>query len=194
MSKFLAWTGVLLMALGFAPRPPVVEAWEPPSRSFYDFTMKDIDGKDVALSAFKGKVVLLLNVASRCGFTPQYAGLQKLYETYKDRGFVVLGFPANNFASQEPGADPEIKAFCTTNYDVTFPMFSKISVKGSDQHPLYRWLTSKETDPEFAGNITWNFNKFLINRNGKVVGRFGSLTKPQDKELIAAIEKALAEK
>jgi len=194
MNKLFVWVGAVLVAVGLTPRQPAVEAGGPLPQSLYDFTLKDIDGKDVSLSAFKGKVVLVMNVASRCGFTPQYAGLQKLYETYQDRGFVVLGFPANNFLSQEPGTDPEIKAFCTTKYNVTFPMFSKISVKGSDQHPLYRWLTSKETDPEFAGDIAWNFNKFLINRNGKVVGRFGSRTKPQDKDLIAAIEKALAEK
>ena len=193
MKKILAWVWAALAALGVGSKPPVAVGGEPLPPSFYDFTMKDIDGNDISLSAFRGKVVLVVNVASRCGFTSQYTGLEKLYETYKDRGLVILGFPANNFLSQEPGTDPEIKTFCSTKYNVTFPMFSKISVKGSDQHPLYRWLTGKETDPEFAGAITWNFNKFLLDRTGRVVARFGSRTTPEDKELIAAIEKALAE-
>jgi len=193
MKNLFAWAGAALMAVGLAPRQSAAQAAEPLPKSFYDFTMKDIDGNEVRLSAFKGKVVLVVNVASRCGFTPQYAGLEKLYETYKDRGLVILGFPANNFLSQEPGTDPEIKTFCSTKYNVTFPMFSKVSVKGSDQHPLYRWLTGKETDPEFAGAITWNFNKFLLDRTGRVVARFGSRTTPEDDKLIAAIEKALAE-
>lgn len=157
----------------------------------YDFTMQDIDGKAVSLSAFKGKVLLVVNVASKCGFTGQYAGLEALYKKYADRGLVVLGFPANNFMGQEPGTEAEIKAFCTANYGVTFPMFSKISVKGKDLHSLYSYLTSKETNPEFHGAVTWNFNKFLIGRDGKIVGRFGSRTAPDDKELLEAIEKAL---
>jgi len=159
--------------------------------NIYDFTMRDIDGKDVSLADFKGKVLLIVNVASKCGFTPQYAGLEKLYKTYADRGLVVLGFPANNFLGQEPGTEADIKQFCTLTYGVTFPMFSKISVKGEDIHPLYKFLTSKETNPEFGGAISWNFNKFLIGRDGRIVGRFGSRTKPDDQELIAAVEKAL---
>jgi len=159
--------------------------------NIYDFTMRDIDGKDVSLSAFKGKVLLIVNVASKCGFTPQYEGLEKLYKTYADRGLVVLGFPANDFMGQEPGTEAEIKQFCTLTYGVTFPMFSKISVKGKNIHPLYKFLTSEETNPEFGGAISWNFNKFLIGRDGRIVGRFGSRTKPDDPELIAAVEKAL---
>ena len=159
--------------------------------NIYDFTMRDIDGKDVSLSAFKGKVLLIVNVASKCGLVGQYEGLEKLYATYKDRGFVVLGFPANDFLGQEPGTEAEIKSFCTLTYGVTFPMFSKISVKGKDIHPLYAFLTSKETNPAFGGAISWNFNKFLIGRDGTVVGRFGSRTKPEDKELVEAVEKAV---
>jgi glutathione peroxidase len=159
--------------------------------NIYDFTMKNIDGKDVSLSIFKGKVLLIVNVASKCGFTGQYAGLEKLYTTYTNRGLVVLGFPANDFLGQEPGTEAEIKNFCTLTYGVDFPMFAKITVKGKDIHPLYAFLTSKEINPNFGGAISWNFNKFLIGRDGTIVGRFGSRTKPDDKELITAVEKAL---
>jgi glutathione peroxidase-family protein len=159
--------------------------------NIYGFTMQDIDGKDVSLSAFKGKVLLLVNVASKCGFTGQYAGLERLYKMYKDQGLVILGFPANNFLGQEPGTETEIKSFCTLTYGVTFPMFAKISVKGKDIHPLYAFLTSKETNPAFGGAISWNFNKFLVGRDGAIVGRFGSRTKPDDKELVTAVEQRL---
>jgi glutathione peroxidase-family protein len=157
----------------------------------YDFTMQDIDGNDVPLSVYKGKVLLVVNVASRCGFTKQYAGLETLYETYREKGFVVLGFPANNCLGQEPGSDEEIKAFCSTTFGVTFPMFSKISVQGDDQHPLYAYLTDKNAHPEFGGKITWNFNKFLVDRHGTIINRFGSRTAPEDEELIRAVEAAL---
>jgi glutathione peroxidase len=160
-------------------------------KSIYDFEVKDIDGNDVKLEQFKGKVVMIVNVASKCGFTPQYEGLQKIYSQYKDRGFVILGFPANNFLSQEPGTNEEIKQFCSLNYNVTFPMFSKISVKGKDIAPLYIYLTEKKTNPEFPGKIGWNFNKFLIDREGNIVGRFGSRAKPVSDEVIQAIEKVL---
>ncbi len=160
--------------------------------SVYDFTMKDIDGNEVKLDAYKGKVLMIVNTASRCGYTPQYEGLQKIYEQYNDRGFVVLGFPANNFMGQEPGTEKEIKEFCTLKYNVTFPMFSKISVTGTDQHPLYGYLTNKATNPEFPGDISWNFNKFLLDKNGKIVGRFGTKDKPEDAPVIEAIEKYLA--
>jgi glutathione peroxidase len=156
------------------------------------FTLKDIDGKDVNLADYKGKVVMIVNVASKCGFTPQYKGLEQLYQTYKDKGFVVLGFPANDFKSQEPGSDAEIKAFCTDKYEVTFPMFSKVSVKGEAQTPLYKFLTEKETNGEFAGPIGWNFTKFLVDKNGHVYARFASKTKPDDATVITAIEKGLA--
>lgn len=160
-------------------------------QSIYDFTVQDIDGKDIPLSDFKGKVLLIVNVASKCGYTSQYAGLQKLYETYQERGLIILGFPANNFGQQEPGTNAEIKAFCSVNYGVTFPVFSKISVKGEDIHPLYKMLTSKETNPEFAGDISWNFNKFLVDKNGKIVTRFESGDKPESEKVTSAIEKLL---
>jgi len=156
-----------------------------------DFVMKDIDGKEVKLADYRGKVVLIVNVASKCGFTPQYTGLEKLYEEYKDQGFVILGFPANNFHSQEPGTDEDIKTFCTSKYNVTFPMMSKISVKGDDQAPLYKFLTDPTTDGDFAGDITWNFNKFLVDRNGNVIARFASNTKPDAAPLVDAVVKAL---
>jgi len=161
------------------------------ARSVYDFTMKNIDGKQESLSEFRGHVTLVVNVASRCGFTPQYEALQKLYLKYKDQGFVILGFPANNFMSQEPGTDEEIKTFCSSKYNVTFPMFSKISVKGSDIHPLYKYLTDKSTDPQFGGDIRWNFNKFLVDKNGQVIARFEPPVKPDSDEVVQAIEKAL---
>jgi glutathione peroxidase len=159
--------------------------------SVYDFVVADIDGQEARLSDYRGRVLLIVNVASLCGATPQYKGLQQLYATYKDRGFAVLGFPANNFGRQEPGTNEQIKEFCTTKYRVTFPMFSKISVKGDDQHPLYRFLTDKRIHPEFGGEITWNFNKFLIDRKGRVIARFDTRIKPLSEQVIAAIERAL---
>ncbi len=156
-----------------------------------DFLIKDIDGKKVNLGRYQGNVVLIVNVASKCGFTPQYAGLQKLYSEYKDKGLVILGFPANDFMHQEPGTDKEIKAFCTGKYNVTFPMFSKIVVKGDGQAPLYKFLTEKKTDPQFAGDIGWNFTKFLINRKGEVVARFDTKVDPLNDEVINAIQKEL---
>lgn len=159
----------------------------------YSFTMDDIDGKAVSLSQYQGEVLLIVNVASKCGFTKQYAGLEQLYEKYKDRGFVILGFPANNFFGQEPGTEAEIKTFCSTEFNVTFPMFSKISVKGKDIHPLYQYLTSPQENGEFGRPITWNFNKFLIDRNGKTIAYFPSKVAPLDAEIINAVETALKE-
>ncbi|MBO0722777.1 MAG: glutathione peroxidase [Blastocatellia bacterium] len=160
-------------------------------KSVLDFTMKSIDGTDVKLDTYSGKVLLLVNVASKCGYTKQYKGLEAIYEKYKDQGLVVMGFPANNFLWQEPGSDEQIKTFCSTKYNVTFPMFSKISVKGSKIAPLYKFLTSKETDPEFSGGITWNFNKFLVDRSGKLVARFSSKDEPESDKVIQAIEQEL---
>jgi glutathione peroxidase len=156
--------------------------------SIYDFTLDSIQGKAVPLSGYKGKVALVVNVASRCGFTPQYTALEATYRKYKDRGLVVLGFPANNFASQEPGTNAEIQEFCKRTYDVTFPMFSKISVKGDDKAPLYQYLTG-----ETGGAIEWNFTKFVIGRDGRIVARFPSKVTPDSPEVTAAIEKALAQ-
>ncbi len=159
--------------------------------SIYDFTMKSIDGQQMSLSSFKGKVVLLVNVASKCGFTPQYSALESVYEKYKDRGLVIVGVPANNFAQQEPGTDAEIKQFCTNKYNVSFPMMSKVSVLGDDKTPLYVFLTDKSTDPKFAGDIKWNFTKFLFDRNGNPIARFEPPIKPDAPEVISAIEGAL---
>ncbi|MFN7922853.1 MAG: glutathione peroxidase [Bryobacteraceae bacterium] len=158
--------------------------------SLHDFTMNGIDAKPVALSSFKGKTVLVVNVASKCGFTPQYEALEALYRKYKDRGFVVLGFPSNDFLWQEPGSDGEIAAFCKRTYGVTFPMFAKVRVRGSDQAPLYGYLTGKK-DNAHGGMIMWNFTKFLIDGDGRVIDRFGPSTKPDSPEVVAAIEKAL---
>jgi glutathione peroxidase len=158
-----------------------------------NFTVKDIDGKPVNLARYQGNVILIINVASKCGNTPQYAGLEKLYEKDKGKGFVILGFPANEFGHQEPGTNKEIKEFCTSTYAVKFPMFSKIVVKGEGQHPLYKFLTDKETDPDFAGDIDWNFAKFLVDRNGKVVARFKAGTKPDDPEFAAEVDKLIAQ-
>ncbi len=160
-------------------------------KTIHDFTMKNINGEEVSLAQFKGKVVLVVNVASKCGFTPQYEGLQDLYETYQERGFVVLGFPANNFGNQEPGSNEQIQEFCTLNYGITFPMFAKISVKGADQHPLYQYLTSEEINPEFGGEITWNFNKFLVGPDGTILNRFASKDEPKSEKVVEAIEAVL---
>ena len=156
-----------------------------------DFTLNSIDGKPAPLSQYQGKVVLIVNVASRCGYTPQYAGLEKVYEKYKDQGFVILGFPANNFGAQEPGTNEEIKTFCSSKYNVTFPMYAKISVKGADIHPLYQFLTDKQSSPATGGDIQWNFTKFLVGKDGKVIARFESKVTPESPEVTGAIEKAL---
>jgi glutathione peroxidase len=156
----------------------------------YSFTLNSIDGKPAPLADYKGKVVLLVNVASQCGYTPQYSALEAIYEKYKDQGFVILGFPANNFGAQEPGTNEEIKTFCTRKYSVTFPMYSKISVKGADQAPLYAYLT-KETGAGIAGEIKWNFTKFLVDRDGKVIQRFEPAVTPDSKDMTGAIEKQL---
>ena len=157
-----------------------------------DFKVKTIDGKEQNLSDYKGKVVLFVNVASKCGLTPQYKGLEALYEKYTDQGLVILGFPANNFGAQEPGSNEEIKQFCTAKYDVQFPMMSKISVKGDDKHPLYKFLTEGKAGDDFAGDIEWNFAKFLVDRNGNVMARFSSKTTPESPQVGEAIEKALS--
>lgn len=159
--------------------------------SVHEFSLKAIDGKVTPLANYKGKVVMIVNVASRCGYTPQYTQLEAVYEKYKDQGLVILGFPANNFMGQEPGTDEEIKTFCSTKYNVTFPLFSKISVKGDDKAPLYQFLTDKTANPTTGGEIGWNFTKFLVDRNGKVIQRFDTKVKPDAPEVIAAIEAAL---
>ena len=162
--------------------------------SVYDYTLKAIDGKPQPLLGFKGQVMLMVNVASQCGFTPQYEGLEKLYETYKSQGFVITGFPANNFGAQEPGTDAEIQTFCKSKYSVKFPMFSKISVSGADQAPLYKFLTSPAANAKTAGEIQWNFTKFLVDRNGNIMQRFEPEVEPLSKELVSAVEEALKRK
>jgi glutathione peroxidase len=154
----------------------------------YDFTMNDIDGKPVNLSQYRGKVLLLVNTASLCGNTPQYSELQSLYDRYHDRGFEILAFPANNFGQQEPGSNEEIKTFCFTKYSLTFPLFSKISVKGPDKHPLYQYLTEQSPYP---GEVEWNFQKYLVDRSGNIVGRFHHRTKPSAPEVVKDVERTL---
>jgi glutathione peroxidase len=158
----------------------------------YNFGLVGIDGKPRPLAFYKGDVMLIVNVASQCGYTPQYAGLESLYEKYKDQGLVVLGFPANNFGEQEPGTNAEIKTFCSRKYNVTFPMYSKISVKEPDQAALYKYLVKE--DPSHSGDIKWNFTKFLVDRDGKVVQRFEPAVKPEDPQVVAAIERLLQAK
>jgi len=158
--------------------------------SIYDFELDSLSGDEVSLSEYEGNVLLVVNTASECGYTPQYKELQELYETYNEEGFYVLGFPANNFGGQEPGSDEEIAQFCELNYGVTFPMFSKISVKGDDQHPLYQYLTQAD-NPDFTGEIGWNFEKFLIDRNGNIVRRFKSNVTPMGDELTESLKDLL---
>ena len=164
------------------------------AKSPLDFKMDSLDGKPVDLSQYKGNVVLIVNVASKCGLTPQYKQLEEVYTKYKDKGLQVLGFPANEFLKQEPGTDAEISTFCTKNYGVDFPMFSKIVVKGEGIAPLYQFLTSKDTNPQAAGEITWNFEKFLVGRDGNIVKRFSPKVKPDSPEVVGAIEAELNKK
>jgi glutathione peroxidase len=178
MKRFLFLTSLLLMQT-LAVR----------AGSIYDIPVKDIDGKDTTLGAYKGKVLLIVNVASKCGYTPQYQGLEATYEKHKDKGFVVLGFPCNQFGHQEPGTSEEIKQFCSAKYNVTFPLFDKIEVNGQNRHPLYVALAGEQSP--FPGNIKWNFSKFLIGRDGKIIKRFDSAVKPESPEMTAAIEAAL---
>jgi len=161
-------------------------------KNVFDYTLNTIDGQPAPLSAYKGKVVMLVNVASRCGFTPQYTALEAIYEKYKDRGFVIVGIPANNFGAQEPGTDQEIKTFCQSKYNVTFPMMSKVSVKGDDKTPLYQFLTDKTDNPKTGGDIQWNFTKFLVGPDGQIITRFEPKVTPDSPEVTAAIESALA--
>lgn len=161
-------------------------------KSVHDFTLNSIDGQATPLASYKGKVVLLVNVASRCGFTPQYSALESTYEKYKDRGFVIVGIPANNFGAQEPGTNEEIKTFCKTKYSVSFPMMAKVSVKGGDITPLYQFLTDAAANPQTGGEIKWNFTKFLIGPDGRVVARFEPDVTPDSPQVTTAIEKALA--
>jgi len=178
---------IALLALLFLLQTVVAQA-----DSIYDLKLKDIDGKDVALADYKGKAVLIVNVASKCGYTKQYAALETTYQKYKDQGLVVLGFPCNQFGGQEPGTNEEIKEFCSTQFNVTFPLFDKLDVNGKNRAPLYTLLAGK--DSPFPGDIKWNFNKFLIGKDGKILQRFDSKVTPDSTEMTSAIESALAAK
>jgi glutathione peroxidase len=158
---------------------------------FHDFSARAIDGEERALSSYQGVVCLVVNVASKCGLTPQYDGLQRLYDAYRGRGVAVLGFPCNQFAGQEPGSEAEIREFCSANYQVSFPLFAKLDVNGPQRHPLYTWLTQQDAAPEGPGDIKWNFGKFLIDKTGQVTARFGPQTEPQAREVVDAVERAL---
>ncbi len=180
---------LILIALALAAGIPGCKSSGPGGA--LNFTMRTIDGEEQSLTRYRGKAVLIVNVASRCGLTPQYEALQQVYETYHAQGLEILGFPANNFKGQEPGSDSDIKVFCSATYGVTFPLFSKISVAGEDIHPLYRFLTDEKTNPGFGGAIQWNFTKFLLDRKGQVVARFEPKVKPDSEEMTRAIENAL---
>jgi glutathione peroxidase len=160
--------------------------------NLYDFNVRSIDGSPTPLADLRGNAVLIVNVASQCGLTPQYTALEELQKKYADRGFTVLGVPCNQFAGQEPGDEAEIQRFCSTTYGVTFPLTSKIDVNGENRDPLYAWLTAAETQPDGPGDIKWNFAKFVIGRDGRIVGRYSPMVAPDDSELVDAIERALA--
>jgi len=195
MSKIMSAVSALVVGWGLTAGLHIVQADQEgmimaaKTTSIYDFTMDDIDGKPVNLSQYRGKVLLVVNTASMCGNTPQYSELEKMYETYQEKGFEILAFPANNFGQQEPGTNQEIKNFCFTKYSLTFPLFSKISVKGDDKHPLYHYLT--EQSP-FPGEVEWNFQKYLIDRSGNVVARYHHRTKPLSEEIVRGVETALS--
>jgi glutathione peroxidase len=182
----------LVCGLAWSPVSPAQDKPAMPD-SVLKFQAKDIDGKAVELAKYKGEVLLIVNTASQCGYTPQYEGLEAAYEKYKDKGFAVLAFPANEFGKQEPGTNAEIKSFCTSTYKVSFPLFSKVVVKGEGIDPLFKYLTSRETNPKFAGEIPWNFTKFLVNRKGEVIARFSPKDAPESEKVVKAIETALAE-
>lgn len=175
-----------------ASRPASAPSSQPAPTGVYAFAVEDIDGKPLSLAKYRGKVVLIVNVASRCGYTPQYAGLEKLYRQYKDKGLIVLGVPSNDFGRQEPGSNAEIKEFCSTKYRTTFPMLSKVSVvKGPDQAPLYKYLTRQTENGVLDATVAWNFNKFLVGRDGRVIRHYASKVAPDDEAMRKAIEAAL---
>jgi glutathione peroxidase len=191
-----AFAGVVMATSSWADEKPATPAAATPAKpEALNFSVKDIDGKDIDLATtYAGKVLLILNVASKCGNTPQYTKLESMYEKYKDKGLVIVGFPANNFGGQEPGTNLEIKEFCSETYHVAFPMMAKVSVKGGDIAPLFKYLTTQDCKPLSKGDIAWNFEKFLIGRDGKLIGRFANRTQPDDASIVSAIESALAAK
>jgi len=185
---------VLVAGLISSPRAEDKEAKESETPKALDFKVKSLEGKEVDLKDYEGKVVLIVNVASQCGLTPQYEELEALHEKYGEKGLAILGFPCNQFLQQEPGTAEEIREFCTTNYKVKFDLFEKIDVNGEKASPLYKHLTALETEPKGAGDISWNFEKFLLDREGNVIARFEPKTKPSDKKVVETIEKALEDK
>ncbi len=186
---------LVLLGMGLLMTNVVAEENKPDGEAkALSYSMKSLEGKKVDLKDYQGKVVLMVNVASRCGLTPQYAGLQSLYEKYQDKGLVILGFPCNQFREQEPGSSKEIAEFCSQEYGVTFDMFEKVDVNGKDACDLYKYLTSLDTKPKGSGEVSWNFEKFLVGRDGNVVARFEPRTKPDDKKLISKIEDQLGSK
>lgn len=188
MQTLLACCLMVAMSFSVTQAP----AAEKEGTEVLNFEMNSLAGKPVSLKDYQGKVVLIVNTASKCGATPQYRPLQRLYEKYQDQGLVVLGFPCNQFGAQEPGTARDIQEFCTANYGVTFPMFAKVDVNGDNAAPLYKLLTSKKTDPKFSGRIRWNFEKFLISRDGQIVNRFATAVDPDNEDVIKAIETELA--
>lgn len=191
MCRFIVVLAGALFVLGSVTLAPAEDKKVP---AVLNFKMKSLDGQDVELSKYQGKVVLIVNVASQCGYTPQYKGLEALHEKYGKDGLVVLGVPANEFGKQEPGSNDDIAKFCKSKYDVKFDMLSKVVVKGKDQVPLYKYLTSKDTNPKFGGDIKWNFTKFLIAKNGDIVARYEPAVEPESKDVTKAIEAELAKK
>jgi glutathione peroxidase len=191
MKTLVATLGLMFVVSGLAIAADKGDSKVPP---VLNFKMKSLDGKDVDLSQYQGKVVMFVNVASKCGYTPQYKGLQDLHDKYADKGLVIIGVPANEFGKQEPGTDTEISEFCTSKYGVKFPMLSKVVVKGDGMTPLYKLLTEKETNPKFAGEIGWNFTKFVVGRNGEIVARFEPKIKPESEDVVKTIEAELNKK
>jgi glutathione peroxidase len=182
---------IALASVVLVSQTPPKKGFVPVDKGIYDFWLNDIDGKPVQLSAYKGEVLLLVNTASECGYTPQYEGLEELYQAYKTKGFRVLAFPSNDFGGQEPGTNAEIRTFCSTRYHTTFPLFAKIKTKGAGLHPLYAYLTRESARP---GEVEWNFQKYLVDRDGKVVERFLTKVEPTAKEVRTAVERELAKK
>ena len=189
--SIISIVGILkLRAMGQKPSPTLQKKH---SQAIYDYSLISIDGDPFPLNQLKGTTVLIVNVASKCGFTPQYKGLQKIYDTYKDQNFTIIGIPSNDFGNQEPGDEDSIKSFCDLNYKVMFPLMKKIHVKGKKADPFYQYLTDKSSSP-FPGSIKWNFTKFLINKHGQITHRFSPMTKPRSKKVIRAIEDTLNQK
>lgn len=183
--------GLMGVVLGIGAAVSMANEQTADEKSIYDFKVKNIKGEEVSLADYKGKTILIVNVASKCGYTRQYAEMQAAFEKYKDRDFVILGFPCNQFGGQEPGTEQEILEFCQANYGVKFPMFAKLDVKGGSADPLFKYLSAIETEPKGAGDISWNFEKFLINAEGKVIGRYKSAVSPTGKEMVELLEKLL---